>query len=529
MRIAIRVDASQTIGTGHVRRSLALAQAVAALGGEVRFVTRDLGIDSTEMIAAAGFGGSVLLPAPKQAALPDPCIPHSHWAEVSSARDVADTCEALAAFRPDWTVLDSYAFDARWHNGVRAQIGCQIAQIDDLADRALACDLLIDHNFAPDTRAKYAAVLPASARLLGGPRFALLGPAFAQAKRYDFHKNVRSIGVFMGGVDAGEHSLAVLDAIAMAGFEGAVEVVATSANPHLAALRKRVKARPGTALSIDLPDLAAFFARHDLQIGAGGGASWERCCIGVPTLLVVVAPNQMSVAPFLAGAGFADFAADPATPALAAKISALIADAPRRARLAGAARALVDGQGSARSALALMGASMTMRPATTGDAQMMFDWRGDAATQAVSRDRGALVWEDHLTWLSCVLDDPARKLLVGEIGGRPVGIIRFDIAGADLPRGLAQGPVQEAVRGVVQGPAQERAEVSLYLDPALHGLGLGKHLLLAGEDAADPAVVDAAVLAGNHASHRLFTSCGYDRTGPGTYEKRRLPAPRSPR
>ncbi len=501
MKVAIRVDASAQIGTGHVKRSLSLAEALRAHGAAVRFVTRALGVDSVGMIAGAGFKQTIILPPPGNVFTPDPKIPHSDWAQVHWTRDASETAAALSDFAPDWVVLDSYAFDARWHDAVRADLDCKIAQIDDLADRSLACDLLIDHTFAPDHRAKYAAVLPRSARLLGGPRYALLGPAYAEAPRYEFHEYVRSIGVFMGGIDADGHSLGVLDALDAIGFEGAVEVVATSANPHLGDLRERIAGRANTKLSLDLPDLADFFARHDLQVGAGGGASWERCCIGVPTLLVVVAPNQMSVAPLLAEAGIAAFAPDPSSDALAEHLKILIADPALRSSLAKKSRELVDGLGATRGALGILAENLSIRPAIRDDAHMMFDWRGHPTTRSVSQEAGELVWSDHVAWLGQVLDDPARQLFVGEIGGRPVGVIRFDFS------------------------TDTRAEVSLYLDPALHGLGLGPHLLLAGEAAADPAVVYATVLEGNRASQHLFEGCGYTKTSPTAYEKHRLPSP----
>ena len=505
IRVAIRVDASAQIGTGHVRRSLALAQALRSAGGEVRFVTRALGVDSAGMIAGEGFELAVLPGPPVSDFAPDPEIPHSEWAQVGWARDVAETVAALADYAPDWVVLDSYAFDAKWHAGVRASLGCKLAHIDDLADRKLACDLLIDHTFAHDHRVKYADVLSPHARVLGGPRYALLGPAYAGAERYAFSAEVRSIGIFLGGVDAGGHTLAVLDALDAIGFSGAVEVVATSAHSHLGVLRDRIARRANTALLLDLPDLAAFFARHDLQVGAGGGASWERCYIGVPALLMVVALNQRSVAPLLEEAGVAAFAPDPAPGALAEQLARLIADAPRRAGLAAKSRELVDGLGATRVALALLAQGLTVRRARLDDARIMFDWRGDPAIRAVSRGSDPLVWGDHIAWLGAVLEDPARKLFVGEVGGRAVGVIRFDFS--------------------VGG----RAEVSLYLDPALHGLGLGTHLLLAGEAAADPAIVDATVLEDNRASQALFESCGYVSTGPGTWEKHRLPRHRTRR
>lgn len=510
MRIAIRVDASPAIGTGHVRRSLALAHALRDLGADVRFITRALGTDSAAMIAAAGFKGSIILPAPDEFAAPDPAIPHSHWAQVSAQTDAAQTAEALVEFAPDWVVLDSYAFGARWHEAMRAALGCRIAQIDDLGDRALGADLLIDHTYSDNHRIKYNGQLTPGTRLLGGPRFALLGPAYANAPRYEHSEAVRSIGIFMGGVDADNHSAAVIAALDEAGFAGPIEVVSTSANPNLDALRQAIDAHKGARLMVDLPDLADFFARHDLQVGAGGGASWERCCIGVPTVLLAVAPNQLTVATQLAAKGVAAFAEDTGIAEIADILKTLIGDAPRREAMTRRARALVDGRGAQRAALAMLSGALTLRPATTDDARMMFDWRGDPLTRAVSRESGALIWEDHLAWLDRTLADPARTLMVGEIGGRPVGVIRFD---------KTEG-----------GPGgSQRAEVSLYLDPALHGLGLGSQLLLSAETATDIAIIDATVLEENAGSQALFARCGYTQTGPTRWEKRRLPAGNSTR
>ncbi len=497
MKVAIRVDASAKIGTGHLRRSLSLAQALRKLGAKVRFVTRDLGIDSMALIAEQGFEDTIVLPAPAKTFVPDPAVPHSTWAEVAVERDVAETADALHAFAPDWVVLDSYAFDARWHGGVREALGCRIAQIDDVPDRRTAPDLLIDHTYTPDHRAKYADCMVGRTRILGGPRYGLLGPAFAEAGRYAFHETVRSVGVFMGGVDADNHSSIVLDALDETGFAGPVEVVATSANPNLAALRERIAARPGTTLSLDLPDLATFFARHDLQVGAGGGATWERCCIGVPTLLVVVAPNQNTVAPALAAKGAVAFAREPTSECIAAELASLIPDSGRRRALAKGARELVDGQGATRVALAMLAETLAVRPATSDDAQLMFGWRDDPVTRAVSLESGALEWDGHVAWLGRVLANPARLLFVGEIGGRPVGVIRFDFS------------------------SETRAEVSLYLDPALHGLALGPALLLAGEAAADPQTVDATVLESNRPSQTLFARCGYKQMASDRWAKSR--------
>lgn len=359
MKIALRLDCATLIGSGHLRRVLALAEALRARGAETALVVRRLP-GSPAMLRAAGGFAVHLLEAPAAGWAPPPGAPaHAGWAGVDPERDAIDTADALGAFAPDWVVVDHYAFGAEWHDRVRARLGCRIAVIDDLADRPLAPDLLIDHNYHPDHRAKYAGVLDAASPLLGGPRFALLGPRYADAPRYRFAEPVRSIGLFLGGADAPNHSPRALEAIEAAGFAGPVEIVTTGANPNLAGLRARAAARPDTLLSVDLPDLAAFFARHDLQIGAGGGALWERACIGAPTLCLICAENQRHSVPELEALGALvshDLLAPGGDlPGLAARIATLLADPHRRRALREAGMRLVDGRGADRVAARLLG------------------------------------------------------------------------------------------------------------------------------------------------------------------------------
>lgn len=360
MRVAIRTDASPRIGTGHVRRMLALAKALRDDGHDVRFVTRSLGVDSVGMIARHGFAGTVLLDPPDGATVADPDVPHADWAEVEAGRDAAETGAALAGFAPDWTVVDSYAFDARWHRAVREELGGRLAVIDDLADRAIAADIVVDHNFHPDHAAKYADRIGADTVLLAGPAYALLDPVYAAAPRYRFQPEVRSVGVFLGGVDYAGFSMEALDCLPEAGFSGPVEVVSTSANPQLPALEDKVARRPNTTLLVDLPDLSGFFARHDLQIGAGGGANWERCCIGAPTVALVCAENQRLSVPFLDAAGIVvgvDMLEDaPERRArLVAAIRRLLIEPGLRRDCHEAAMKLVDGRGAARISAHLAG------------------------------------------------------------------------------------------------------------------------------------------------------------------------------
>jgi UDP-2,4-diacetamido-2,4,6-trideoxy-beta-L-altropyranose hydrolase len=353
VKAAFRVDASAEIGTGHVQRCLALAHALRDLSASACFVSRDLGVAVPAQAHAAGFPAVELAaPAAAQGIL-DACVPHAAWARVDSKTDAGQTIDALAGLRPDWLIIDHYSFDARWHRRVACALNCRIAVIDDLGDRALAADVLIDHNHAVDHRAKYASRLATDATMLVGPSYALLGPAYAEAPRHVHRDAVGSIGIFMGGVDLRDHSrMALLACRETLAFEGEIEVVTTHANPNLTALREAAARWPRTRLTLDLPDLTAFFARHDVQVGAGGGATWERCCIGAPTLAIIAAENQRMVLQPLAGMGVLQTVdAVPATQAtLAAALRVLIDNGPLRQRLSEQAKGLVNGLGAHRIA-----------------------------------------------------------------------------------------------------------------------------------------------------------------------------------
>ena len=470
---------------------MSLAVALRANGAEVHFGMRASDVDAAGLAHAEGFQATVLA-LPGTGDLP--------------AQADADAFVALATASVDWVVVDHYRLDARWHAAVRRGLACRIAVIDDLADRPLDCDALIDHNFVhdPGHRQRYAAQLQRTPQAwLCGPRFALLGPAYQSRPAFQVAAQVRSIGIFLGGTDPANLSATALRACRQgSGFTGPVEIASTSANPHLASLVRSVAADPAACLVLDQPDLADFFARHDLQIGAGGGATWERCCIGVPSLTLCVADNQRAVIPALQALGALISTADNSPASITQALRLLLDGHALRQDLARRSQALVDGRGAGRVALAMAArvpGELALQAVTMADARLLWLWRNHPVTRSVSRDAAQIAWPDHQAWLQRTLDNNRRRLWLARIGTTPVGVIRFD----------AQG--------------ERRHEVSLYLDPEMHGLGLGAALLNAGERLlvaqAGQARVEAEVLPDNQTSHRLFLAAGYSNTSPQRYSK----------
>lgn len=354
-RLLIRCDATAAWGLGHLKRCTALALALQDQGADVALTGHT---DATAVAAAVAQRGLHWLP------LPAPALQDG-----SGVR--ADAQAALAAWRgqpwpgparavPDGVIVDHYALDARWHRAVRdAGVGFLVV-VDDLADRPLDPDLLIDHNPVGDPQAKYRKVLDREVPMCTGLRHALLDPRFAAHPKARWRDEVQDLGIFLGGSDPGGHSAWVLQVLRRdVGYAGRVHLATSTANPRWRELRDLAHQDGRCHFALDLPDLADWHAGQDLQIGAGGGAMWERCCLGVPTLALVCADNQrVTIDPAeAAGAvlGLPAMGRDAAqAAALATAVGRLLADAPARAALRQRALGLVDGLGAGRCATAVL-------------------------------------------------------------------------------------------------------------------------------------------------------------------------------
>lgn len=360
MRVVFRTDASQTIGSGHVARCLVLAQVLRARGAEVFFLCRELEGNLCDFIEARGFAVH-RLPTPIHAKpLDADRLAHGEWLGVTWEEDAEQVREILAAYPEwvDWLVVDHYALDSRWEAVVRSQV-CRLMAIDDLADRSHVCDLLLDQNLGGEKAARYAALLPQQARSLLGPRYALLRPEFeaARSRLSPRTGEVRRLLVFFGGVDRTNETAKALDALQTLNVTDlAIDVVVGATNPYYADLIGRVGMLPACSLHRQVDNMAELMAHADLAMGAGGSTAWERCCLGLPALMLSVAANQEEIAKACADAGaglYLGVAADITAERLAQAVQGLRA-APRELDEMGRrAGMLVDGLGAVRVADAM--------------------------------------------------------------------------------------------------------------------------------------------------------------------------------
>ena len=293
LKILIRVDASIDIGTGHVMRCVALAHALHLQGHKIIFVCRDLPGNLCVLLEQWGYQVRRLHSFD---ILPD------HW-----RRDIDDTISVVAGLHFDWLIVDHYQLDARWESVART-VAQKIMVIDDLANRKHDCDVVLDQNLYGDMRTRYDGLVRSGCVQLLGPHFALLRDEFLKARQHLRLKDaqVHRILIFFGGSDPTNETSKALQAIRLVGrVDIAVDVVVGTSNPHRVDIQKLCGELPSISYHCQTQNMADLMHAADIALGAGGSASWERCCVGLPAILIAVADNQMMPAAECAKAGAA--------------------------------------------------------------------------------------------------------------------------------------------------------------------------------------------------------------------------------
>jgi UDP-2,4-diacetamido-2,4,6-trideoxy-beta-L-altropyranose hydrolase len=363
-RIVFRTDASLSIGTGHVMRCLSLADALQKRGAVCHFICRSHPGHLIDHILACGHTVTAL--PQTEMGFTETTPVHAFWLGTDWRNDARETRAVLQGQRTDWLVIDHYALDARWESEVRP--ACErLLVIDDLADRPHDCDLLLDQNLGRAVQ-DYAAWVPASCKVLAGPQHALLRTDFSdwrdriQARRAT--AQLQRLLITLGGVDKDNATSQVLKVLCDCALpeDCKITVVMGPKAPWLADVRLHAAKMPWpTDVRVDVRNMAQLMAESDLCIGAAGSTNWERCCMGLPCLLLVLADNQQSSAKALAQARAVQVVAfSSIAVSLPAHIKAL-ASGNSLAQMSAAAFAITDGLGAPQLAQQMLASRVPSR------------------------------------------------------------------------------------------------------------------------------------------------------------------------
>lgn len=470
-KIIFRCDASVAMGSGHVMRCLTLADGLRVRGHDCFFWCGADALTTVPALAGAGY----------------PIISDG--------------------FAADIMVVDHYGLNADDERQFRKFVS-KIIVIDDLANRPHDADILIDTTLGR-VQADYEGFVSPATKLLLGPQYAMLRPDFlrlrenAIAVRAARAGRVSRVMVAMGGTDPHNITSRVLDSLK--GLEIAVDVVVGSSCPHIAAIEAKASELRAENIDIkihrDAKNIHEIMLAADMAIGAGGTTSWERCCLGLPTLLIEVADNQRYIAKALSEQGCAinlGWHEDLTDSLIKQNILRLIQDSARVAVMSSNALGVCDGRGVDHIIpyVFIGNEKISLSFMTHDDCRMLFEWQLLPGTRRYAHNSATPSWKEHQDWFFAVLSNPARILYKILKDNKPVGMLRLDRIDGTTRKFL----------------------VSILIDPVFQGQGVAKAALDIAKNIDPAASFVAEVKRDNKASQRLFLSAGFTAITPEQFQ-----------
>ena len=479
MKLLIRADASSQIGTGHVMRCLALAQAWQSEGGQVYFLMATTSPALEARLQDESFE-----------------ILH-HTAPLGSPADAEQTIKLAHQLTAQTVVIDGYHFGAAYQRQLKAA-GLRLLFIDDnghaehyVADWVLNQNIHA-HKELYGNRESYT-------QLLLGTRYALLRKEFWPWRGWQ--RQIAPVGqkvlVTLGGSDPENVTFKVIRAlqqVALPALEGVV--VVGGSNPHFEALQAAVKdAETKIVLQRNVTNMPELMAWADMAIAAGGSTCWELAFMGLPSLLIVLARNQLANAYGMqAQRAMLDLGwyFESTEDSLAQKIVEIIESRFLRAQMATCTKRLVDGEGTSRVLMALKEREINLRKANWEDCEKLWHWANEPDARSESFSPHPIPWDEHIAWFKSKLSSRTSLIYIGsDLENVPIGTIRFDLF--DLE--------------------DKEAIVSVNIDRRFRGQGYGTSLICLSikhvAKAFELKKIIALIKSNNYASIKAFEKAGF--------------------
>lgn len=295
MKVVFRVDSSSQIGSGHLMRCLTLAKRlVKEKEADVLFVMRDLDGNLINLVKDEKFHVAVLQKAKKDENLKG----YAEWLTVTQEYDAEETIGIITKETVDLLVVDSYAIDIIWESMIRPYVK-KIMVIDDLANRSHDCDILLDQDYYLNLNERYVGLVPSKCKLLLGPQYALLRDEFMNVKSLLKIKdgNIKNIFIFFGGSDITNETAKAISAVRMFGKKDvSINVVVGQNNVHKEMIRNLCDKNDNINYFCQVSNISELMCKADIAIGAGGTTIWERCVVGLYSIVISIAENQDDIA-----------------------------------------------------------------------------------------------------------------------------------------------------------------------------------------------------------------------------------------
>ncbi len=505
MLVVFRCDASIQIGSGHVMRCLTLADALSKKGANCHFIIRLHKGNMADFIEQRGYEAHCLPNTEQNAdSVQGGLTDYQYLLGVDIHTDAEQTLNVIKniiAHPVDWIIVDQYALDKTWEKAFRPFCK-QIMIIDDLADRAHDCDLLLDQTFGRSTE-NYENLTPTHCTRLTGPQYALLRPEFVELRERSIMRRktpkLKKLLITLGGVDKDNVTERVLYSLQDCNLPKNCRIVIVMGRhaPWIGAVKKKAtQMKWQTDVLVNIENMAQLMAESDLCIGAAGTTTIERCCLGLPTLLIVVANNQIETAEKLEKYGAVIYLGSSDCnymKNLDFSLNSLIDDRSSYISLVENSFNVTDGNGIYRVAQRISPATLKteeevyLRLANKDDACILFEWQSNYTTRQYSRNTETPTWNEHAIWFKSKIEDTKCVFYIIICNSKPSGYVRLD-----------------------QLESKElEFEISIAIAPTMRSRGLGKEAINLLKYIHQNESLIATVHEGNKVSHRLFQETGF--------------------
>ena len=300
MDIVFRVDSSNFIGSGHVVRCLTLADSLRKrTNSKIVFVCRDHRNHIGDEIISRGYDLKLLAKHYfKGRSKQKNICSYADWLGSDWESDAEETISAFGRNKIDLLIVDHYGIDFYWHKKLR-KYAKKLMVIDDLFNRKYECDILLDQTI---NRHKdvYSSLVPKHCKILVNTKYALLRPEFYKNRDFAIKKrrnsfNLQHILISVGGGDSDNLSGKILEKLLEIDWNNPIIitiVLGWNAQNKLSLCQVPNKQLVEVNILENISNISEQMISADIAIGAGGSTTWERCCLGLPSLVFITAKNH---------------------------------------------------------------------------------------------------------------------------------------------------------------------------------------------------------------------------------------------
>jgi UDP-2,4-diacetamido-2,4,6-trideoxy-beta-L-altropyranose hydrolase len=393
MNIAFRVDASVTIGTGHVMRCLTLAEELKELGFNCFFLCRNHDGNLIDFIEDKGF---IVFKLETTLTVSLILEDYSTWIGTTAEQDAHQSIEFLKSRNFDWLVIDHYGIDVQWEKLVRPYVQ-KVFVIDDLANRRHDCDILLDQNLVPEYETRYECLVPSHCKLLLGPKYALLRKEFREIRQKFIVREQNRILLFFGGTDPVNATERVINASAETTFinKWHVDVVVGNNNINKMKIKEICEKYDNVNYYCQVKNMAELMMKATFGIMAGGSTTWERYCVGLPAILITIAENQILLNEYLSQKGIDVYIGnynEISPESIQKGITGLLRKVKNARKQC---KQIVDGEGVRRVVSHILG---QLREIQESDLPLLLEWRNQPFVRQNMFNNSIITMDHHRKW-----------------------------------------------------------------------------------------------------------------------------------